>query len=40
MCPSGATCISADCYVSEIALKDPAVRVGLVQRGTHHLIEK
>jgi hypothetical protein len=36
MCPSGATCLSADCCFSEPALKNPTRRV---QSGPHHLIE-
>jgi hypothetical protein len=40
MCPSGATCLSADCCFSELALKNPTKRVGPVQSGPHcHLIE-
>jgi hypothetical protein len=42
MCPSGTTCLSADCCFSELALhyKNPTKCVGLVQRGYHHhLIE-
>ena len=43
MCPSGATCLSADCCFSEIAstIKYPTQRVDLVvQSGYHHhLIE-
>jgi hypothetical protein len=43
MCPSGATCLCADCCFSELALykkKNPTKRVGLVQNGElHHLIE-
>ena len=39
MCPSGATCLSADCCFSVLALLSPAERVGLVQSGPHHLIE-
>jgi len=42
MCPSGTTCLSADCCFSELALhyKNPTKCVGLVQRGHHHhLIE-
>ena len=43
MCPSEATCQSADCCFSELALSNPTKRVGLtlVQSGPHHhLIEK
>jgi len=32
MCPSGATCLSADCCFSELALKNPTKRVGPVQK--------
>ena len=40
MCPSGATCLSADCCSSEQALSNTNNRVGLVQSGHHHhLIE-
>ena len=40
MCPSGPTCLSADCCSSEQALWNPNNRVGLVQSGPHHhLIE-
>jgi len=41
MCPSGATCLPADCCFSELALyKNPTQRVGQVQSGPHHhLIE-
>jgi hypothetical protein len=39
MCPSGATCLSADCCSSE-HYKNPAKHVDLVQSGPHHqLIE-
>jgi hypothetical protein len=38
MCPSGTTCLPADCCFSELALsKDPTKHVGLVQSGHHHL---
>ena len=41
MCLSGATCLSADCCFSELALKKATKRVGLVQsRSHHHLIKK
>ena len=36
ICPSGATCPSADCYFSELALKKKNKRVGLVESGPHH----
>jgi hypothetical protein len=36
MCPSAATCLSTDCCFSELAHKNPAKHVGLVQRGPHH----
>ena len=40
MCPSGVTCLLADCCFSELALIKPSKRVGLAQRGHHrHLIE-
>ena len=42
MCPSGATCLPADCCFSVLALYKPLQnkRVGLVQSGYHyHLIE-
>jgi len=40
MCPSGATCLSADCFFSELPLQNPTQRVGLEQsRPHHHLIE-
>ena len=40
MCLSGATCLSTECYFSELALKNPTKHVGLVQSGPHHhLIE-
>jgi len=38
-CPSGTTCLSTDCCFSELAiLKNPTMRVGLIQSGPHHLI--
>jgi len=42
MCPSGATCLSADCCFSELALyENPIQRVGLVQstHPYHYLIQ-
>ena len=40
MCPSGATCLPADCCFSELTLKSPTQPVGLEQSGPHHhLIE-
>ena len=40
MCPSGETCLSADCCFSELGLKNPTKRVDLEQSGSrHHLIE-
>ena len=43
MCPSGATCLFADCCFSELALKKynyKCKRVGLVQSEPHyHFIE-
>ena len=36
MCPSGVTCLSADCCFSELALKKSTKRVDLVQSGSHH----
>ena len=41
MCTSGATCLSAECCFSELALlKIQTKRVGLVEsRPHHHLIE-
>jgi len=40
ICPSGATCLPADCCFSELALKNPTQRVGLEQSGhQHHFIE-
>jgi hypothetical protein len=41
LCPSVATCLSANCCFSELALyKNPTKRVGLAQsRPHHHLIE-
>ena len=38
MCPSGVTCLTADCCISELALNNPTQRVGLVQSGTHHYL--
>ena len=38
MFPSGATCLTTNCY-SELALKNTAKCVGLVQSDHHHLIE-
>ena len=41
MCPSGATCLSADCCFNELALLNPTKCVGLVpSKPHHHLIEK
>ena len=40
MCPSGATCLSADCCFSELDYANSIQLVGLVQSGPHHhLIE-
>jgi len=40
MCPSGETCLSADCCFCEEHYKNPTERVGLVQSGPiHYLIE-
>jgi hypothetical protein len=40
MCSCGATCLSADCCFSDIALyKNPTKHVGLVQKGPHHVIK-
>ena len=36
MCPSGATCLSADCCFSKLALYNPANRGGRVKSGPHH----
>jgi hypothetical protein len=36
MCQSEATFLHAGCSVSELALFDPTMRVGKVQRGHHH----
>ena len=39
MCPIRATCLSADCCSSELALLNQTKRVDLVQSGPrHHLI--
>ena len=36
-CPSGTTCLSTDCCFSELAiLKNPTMRVGLIQSGPHN----
>ena len=43
MCPSEATCQSAECCFSELALNNPTKRVGLTlvqSEPHHHLIEK
>ena len=41
MCPSGGTCLRADCCFSDLTLYQiPTQHVGLVQSGAHHhLIE-
>jgi hypothetical protein len=36
VCPSGATCLSADCCSVSYHYKNPAKRVGLVQSGPYH----
>ena len=36
MWSSGETCRSADCCFSELELKQPTKRVGLVQSESHH----
>jgi hypothetical protein len=36
MCPSGATCLPAECCFSELALLNPTQHVGLIQSGPHH----
>jgi hypothetical protein len=36
MCPSGATCLSADDCFSELYNNNTTKRVGLVQRECHH----
>ena len=32
----GATCLSVDCCFSELPLKNPTKRVGIIQSGPHH----
>ena len=36
ICPSGATCLPAECCICELALTNIYKGVGLVQRGHHH----
>ena len=40
MCPSGATCLSADCCFSELDYANSIQLVGLVQSGPHHQSEQ
>jgi hypothetical protein len=39
ICRGGATCLPADCCLSELALKHPTKRIRLVESGYHHLFE-